>query len=211
MKDFGVDLSRWNYAIDFNALKNAGVKFVILKIGGSDNGLYKDRMFDTYYQKAKKYGFGVGAYFYGSLDDIKNPISNSQFLLKLLKNYKFEYPVYYDVEGKLLNIGKSELTEHVNNFCYMIEKGGYWTGIYMSQSAFNNEVDDEKLKHFAHWVARWNKNKPTLKSKMNVDLWQFGGEKNFINDPKIGGVTVDQDYCYKDYPTLIKSKGLNNL
>ena len=42
-------------------------------------------------------------------------------------------------------------------------------------------------------------------------MWQFGGSTNLIRSPKIAGMTVDQDYAYKDYPSLIKKKGLNGF
>ena len=40
-------------------------------------------------------------------------------------------------------------------------------------------------------------------------MWQFGGETNKIRSPFINGACIDQNYCYIDYPTLIKQKGLN--
>lgn len=42
-------------------------------------------------------------------------------------------------------------------------------------------------------------------------MWQFGGSTNLIRDNKIAGVVCDQDYCYVDYPSAIKSLGLNNF
>ena len=40
-------------------------------------------------------------------------------------------------------------------------------------------------------------------------MWQFGGETNKIRSNKISGQSVDQDYCYYDYPGVIKKAGLN--
>ena len=40
-------------------------------------------------------------------------------------------------------------------------------------------------------------------------MWQFGGETNKLRSNKINGQVVDQDYCFVDYPTLIKKNGLN--
>ena len=45
-------------------------------------------------------------------------------------------------------------------------------------------------------------------------MWQFGGEVNFLTSKKIPGIgsnVADQNYCYKDYPTIIKSSGLNGF
>ena len=42
-------------------------------------------------------------------------------------------------------------------------------------------------------------------------MWQFGGETNFIRNNKINGQTVDQNYMFVDYPTMIKNAGLNGF
>ena len=40
-------------------------------------------------------------------------------------------------------------------------------------------------------------------------MWQFGGETNKIRSNKIAGITCDQNYAYKDYPSIMMQKGLN--
>ena len=40
-------------------------------------------------------------------------------------------------------------------------------------------------------------------------MWQFGGETNYIRTNKVAGITIDQDYAYKDYPELMKELGKN--
>ena len=42
-------------------------------------------------------------------------------------------------------------------------------------------------------------------------MWQFGGETNQLRNNKIAGVTCDQDYAYKDYPSIIMNAGLNGF
>ena len=40
-------------------------------------------------------------------------------------------------------------------------------------------------------------------------MWQFGGETNYIRTNKVAGMTCDQDYCYVDFPSIIKNGGFN--
>ena len=42
-------------------------------------------------------------------------------------------------------------------------------------------------------------------------MWQFGGETNKIRTNKVAGVVCDQNYMLIDYPTKIKSAGLNGF
>ena len=42
-------------------------------------------------------------------------------------------------------------------------------------------------------------------------MWQYGGETNLLRSVKVAGVTCDQNYCYVDYPTIIKKNKLNGF
>ena len=56
---------------------------------------------------------------------------------------------------------------------------------------------------FAHWARQCGY------TGSNLAMWQFGGETNCICSPYIEGQIFDQNYCYKDYPTIIKNGGYN--
>lgn len=210
MSKFGIDISKWQGDFDIAAAKkNEGIEFVILKIGGGDNGLYKDKKFDTNYSKCEACGMPKGVYFFGHALTLDEAKKEATYLISLLANHKFEYPVFYDVEADMLSLNKSALTEIIEYVCNAIEKAGYWSGIYASVSTFNSEVNDDKLSKYSHWVASWSKTKPTLSKGGDTQMWQFGGETNKLRSNKVNGQVVDQDYCYVDYPTLIKKAGLN--
>ena len=101
----------------------------------------------------------------------------------------------------MLNNDGDTLTEVVNTFCSIIKRNGYLSGIYASESVFNNKFNDDELGEFYHWVAKWSTNEPTLNSGNSVDVWQFGGTTNPIRDNTIAGVVCDQDYCYMTIST----------
>lgn len=209
MSMFGIDISRYQKGMNLANAKAEGVQFAIIKAGGGDAGLYKDSQFETHYQNAIQNGLHAGAYFFGAAKTVEAAKSEADMFISLLKGKKFDMPVYYDVEGAMLKVNKNLLTDIVFEFCNTVEKAGYYTGIYASESSFNSNMIDSKLTHFCHWVARWSTTSPNLKSKMTVGVWQFGGETNLIRSNIIDGRICDQDYCYVDYPTRIKSLGLN--
>ena len=211
IKRFGIDVSHWQGDFDFARAKSKeGVEFAILKAGGGDAGLYKDSKFEANYKKCEDCGLPKGAYFYGNAKSTAEAKKEAEYFISILSGKKYEYPVFYDVEGKMITDNdRVTLTEIVKTFCSIVEAAGYWVGIYSSESFFNSEMNDGELTRYSHWVARWGQSKPAPTSGAETQMWQFGGETNLIRSNKINGQTCDQDYCYVDYPVKIKAAGLN--
>lgn len=203
---FGIDISKWQGDFDMRrAVEQEGVQFVILKCGGGDKGLYKDKQFEDNYKKAKTLGIPVGTYFYSkalSLDDARK---EAEYCYSLISNKQFELPIYIDVEEKaMFALGSEKLCSIVNVFCEYMEARKYYVGIYSSSSYFKTHLN--KLDRYTKWIAQWNSTKPA-----NCALWQFGGETNKIRSNKINGITVDQDYLYTDFMSVIKRLKLNGF
>lgn len=210
MKKFGIDLSRWQKGFDIEKAKKSGVEFVILKIGGGDDGLYKDSCFNDFYTQCKKIGMPVGCYYFGKALTMEQAKKEAEHFNSLVSGKQFEYPVFYDVEADMLKVGKEKLTEICKHVLNYLENLGYWVGIYGSVDNLQDSLDDTQLKKYTHWGAAWSETKPSFKSGSELQLWQFGSdEKNQIRSRIINGYAVDQDYCYVDFPALIKEKGLN--
>ena len=208
MERFGIDISKWQGDFNITKAKNSGVEFSILKIGGADNGYYKDKRFDSNYTKCEKANLPKGCYFFGHATTIEKAVKEANYWVSLMQGKKFEYPVFYDVEGIMLALSNRALTEIIKKVCEIVESKGYWVGIYAGASTFRSCVFDSELQNYSHWVASWGVEKPKL-TYSDVQMWQFGGETNKIRSNKINGQIVDQSYCYVDYPTLIKAKHLN--
>ena len=208
MKRFGIDVSVWQRGMDFVRAKNEGVEFVIMR------GMYgnaKDTEFDTNYIKAKNAGLGVGVYQWGRAANVAQAREEAQLLVEhCLKGRIFEYPIYYDVEDTiLLNKSKNETTEIIKAWAETIENAGYFAGIYMNQSCFENDVNGYELAElYSQWRAKWTTED---RKPIGVQMWQFGGETNIIRSNRIAGYVCDQDYAYVDFPDMIKKANLNGF
>lgn len=204
---FGIDVSVWQRGFDFARAKSEGVKFAILR------GMYgnaKDTEFESHYKKAKEQGLGVGVYQWGRASNVAQAREEAQLLIEYcLKGKNFEYPIYYDVEDSiLLNKGVNETTEIITAWCETIENAGYFAGVYMNKSCFENEVlGDQLAKKYSQWRAYWT----TLENRPNAQMWQFGGETNLVRTNRVAGVICDQDLAYQDFPSIIKNAGLNGF
>lgn len=202
-KVFGIDISHWQSNMDLNRAKSEGVQFAIIR------GMYgnaKDVSFEDLYTKAKNVGLGVGAYQWGRASNVAQAREEAQlFVNYCLKGKQFEYPIYYDVEDSILiKLSVEELTNVIDAWCEVIEANGYFAGIYMNQSCFNNEVKGNELaKKYSQWRAFWT----TENKKPVCQMWQFGGESNYVRTNIVADMVCDQDYAYEDFPTIMKTNG----
>lgn len=208
MQVFGIDVSKWQGSnFNFKQAKDEGVKFAILR-GAYSTG--KDVCFETYYNACKSLQIPVGVYHYSMAKSVSEARTEANMLINnVLKGKQFEYPIYMDVEDKVqMALGKDLLTDIVIAYCDTLEKAGYYVGIYSSASFFATYMHEQKLTKYDKWIAQWSK-QCTYKGKYG--MWQYGGETNLIRSVKVAGVTCDQNYCYIDYPTIIKGNKLNGF
>ena len=195
--NLGIDISRWQKGFNLQNAINEGFNTVILKAGGADCGRYKDGQFDNFYVQAKSLNMPVGAYYFGQAFSVEQAIAEANHFISLLQGKDIKN-VFYDVEAKMLNQGYTHLTNIIKAFCDTVNKAGYVCGVYTSESHFNNRFNDAEL-NYIHWVARYAKSAPKLKSGRAVDIWQYGGEVNYLHSNKIAGTVVDQDYIYMNF------------
>ena len=87
-----------------------------------------------------------------------------------------------------------------------MEAAGYFCGIYASDiSGFKNRLDISKLGAYSWWVARYG-SAPKY-ATANMHIWQC------TSSGTVAGINgrVDMNECYVDFPTIIKSHGLNGF
>jgi LysM repeat protein len=194
----GIDVSRWQKGLSLYTAKQEGFTEIIIKCGGGDKVLYKDSLFDTFYNQARAAGLNiVGVYFFGYAFSEAEAIREANYAMSLLQGKDIKY-IFYDVEGKMLNQGYTHLTNIIKAFCQTVTVAGYQAGVYSSESQFNSRFRDFDLKQYVHWVARYSKTAPKLNSGAAIDIWQYGGEVNYMRSNSIAGIVTDQNYVYSE-------------
>ena len=183
MKTKGIDISHWQGNINFDLLKNE-TDFIIIKAGGSDKGFYKDKMFETYYKKAKENDIPVGAYYFvgKNCTSYADGVADAKRFLDLIKDKQFEYPVYIDIEttAPAQRLGA---TNAVIGFCETMEAYNYYVGIYASDiSGFKDRLNLQYLSKFDKWVARYGKSPEYVKA---FGMWQFSSSGRVKGRPNI--------------------------
>ena len=199
----GIDVSKWQGNINFQKVKDSGISFVIIRAGYGKLPSQKDKCFEENYRKAKAAGFDVGAYWYSYAMSVDEAREEAKACLSVIKGKQFEYPVYFDLEEqKQFSKGREFCDSIVNTFCSELEKNGYFAGLYISRSPLERFISESTAKKYALWVAEYNS-----RCRYNGDygMWQYSS-KGKVNG--IGG-NCDMNYCYKNYPSIIKNGGFN--
>ncbi len=202
----GIDVSRHNGKIDWKSVKNSGVEFAILRAGfGRESEKQKDGQFERNYSECKRLEIPVGAYHYSYAKDPEDAKMELDFFLKLIDGKQFEYPLCFDIEDKSLEgISKNILTDNVITFCDGLEKKGYYAAVYCNTDWLNNRLEAKRLERFDLWLADWRK---TPDPRAEKGMWQYYNKGHVVGIDN----NVDLDISYKNYPELIKAKGLNGF
>ena len=159
----GVDLAEYQGDVDFTAVKNSGVDFVILRIGGryysQEGALYADGSFDTYYDQASKAGLKIGAYFFSQAATTEEAIEEAEYVVKKLDGRKLDYPVAFDWENieddeaRTDDVSGSVITAMAEAFCDAVEDEGYESIVYANTSMMLQSYDFETMKDYEFWLA----------------------------------------------------------
>lgn len=188
----GVDLSVHNGAVDFGALKQAGVGFAILRAGyGGDYPGQQDGKFEEYVRGCEAAGLPWGAYHYSYARDRAGALAEARHCLRLLAGRRPAYGVWFDMEeGRTLG---GDLAGAAEMFCGKMEKAGLYAGVYANYNWFTHYLTAPVFDKYDRWVAQYN---PTCGLKKPYGMWQF------TDKLMIGGKAFDGNWAYKDYPAL---------
>ena len=94
-------------------------------------------------------------------------------------------------------------------FMDILEKNGYYTGLYSSGDWINNKFDRARMKNYDVWIAHWYVNAP--RCYRSYGMWQYTNKKQVPGVPSTGEGGVDANYAFIDYPNIIKNAGLNGF
>ena len=191
-----IDVSVHQGKIDWATVKKH-VDGVIIRCGyGSDYIAQDDKRFRENVDGCIKHNIQFGVYLYSYAKNENMARSEAKHVLRLLEPYKgkLSYPVYLDLEEKGTESGAAE---RAIIFGEIIEKAGYWCGIYANDYWWRTLLKG-KLDRFTKWVAHYSR-KPS-KSIGKYDIWQYSstGVIPGINEE------VDMNICYRNFPKEIR-------
>lgn len=205
----GVDISAHQGNIDLASLKSQ-IDFVIIRVGYGTKGTI-DTKFKRNADLCRELGIPVGFYWYSYALNTEGSKQEAEAMINAIAPYKdiVKYGVWFDMEDadgyKKRNGMPSNqiLRQMCAEFCKYVEEQGFYTGIYASESWFNNQLKGSELDRFDKWTAQWptsgGKQKGLLvdpASRSGLSIWQFTSAGRFSG---YNG-SLDTNYAYKDFP-----------
>ncbi len=194
----GIDVSKWNGSINWDAVKNSGISYVIIRCGyrGSTTGaLIQDPKFAANIQGAANAGIKVGIYFFTQAVNEVEAVEEASMTIGLIKNYKISYPVFLDVEGsggRGDTIDAGTRTSVINAYCQTIKNSGYTAGVYANKTWLSSKINTGSLGGNKVWLAQYSA-APSYSGKF--DMWQYTSKGS------VSGISgsVDMNISYLGY------------
>ena len=195
---FGIDVSKHNGKIDWNAVKSSGVDYVIIRCayrGSSTGALITDPNFHTNIKGATAAGLKVGIYVFSQAINEVEAVKEASLAVSLAQGYNLAYPIFIDTEasgGRADKIDKATRTAVVNAFCQTVQNAGYKPGIYASKTWYEDKLNMGTLGGYKIWLAQYSA-APTYAGR--YDMWQYSCKG------KISGISgnVDLNLSYLGY------------
>ncbi len=190
----GIDVSRWQGTVDYNKVKAAGCDFVIIRIGGLDDGeLYTDKCYRDNIKNAKAAGLKVGIYWHAEEGSVQEVEKSLDYMLDLLDGEELDFPIAYDWEDFMhfQNYGMNirDINDCFDAFCEGVEAEGYSACLYSSINFLEHIWTNDKPHPV--WMANY-----TSKTSYTGDyfMWQHS------NTGSIDGISgaVDFNILYKE-------------
>lgn len=191
----GIDVSKWQGDIDFNAIKEAGVEFIIIRVGGTrgtNKEYFVDETFEQNIKKANELGIDVGIYFYSYANSNEHAKRDAKWVIEQIKPYKVTLPIAFDWENwnsfNDYNLSFFGLTDMAHTFLDTIKEAGYEGLLYSSKNYLERIWLPTK---YDTWLAHY-----TTKTNYEGDykFWQL------CDDGRVDGINgaVDIDILYLD-------------
>lgn len=176
----GIDVSVFQGDIDWDAVKNDGIDFVMLRVGyrgyGQKGIMGKDDKFDSNYEGAKKAGLKVGAYFFSQATNESEAREEAAFVLDAVRDCPLDYPIAYDWEfvdngeARTNGMTSEDITVCAKAFCEAIKSAGKVPVIYFNCETGYFNYDLPQVKDYDFWLAEYY---DTPSFYYNYKMWQY--------------------------------------
>lgn len=197
----GIDISKYQGEVDFYQLKDAGIDYVMLRVGArgySSGTIMADEYFASNIQKATEAGLDIGVYFYSQALNENEAVEEANFVIQSLAGYTLKYPVAFDMEyvendsARVEALSRADKTKITKVFLDTIQAAGYRAMIYGNKEWLIKRIDLSQLTDYEIWLSQ-QKDIPDYPYKFS--MWQY------TTSAEINGIDgyANLNICFIDY------------
>lgn len=190
----GVDVSSHRGQIDWQAVKDAGITFAMIRVGGRGYGakgvLYTDEYAQENYAGAKAVGIQVGAYFFSQATSVEEAREEARMALEQVRDWEMDFPLVYDWErmeeegSRTLHVEPRVVTDCMKAFCQEVKNAGRDTMIYFNPDHAESMFFIEEVTEHGFWLAFYTS---WMNYPYKIDMWQY------TNTGSVPGIQGDVD------------------
>lgn len=189
----GIDVSEWNGNIDWQEVKDAGVEFVYIRVGGRGWGqagvMYGDGLAQAYYEGAKEQGLLIGAYFFSQAATAEEAREEALYCLEATAGWEMDLPIvmdweYISDEGRTNGMTRRQRTDCVLEFCRTVARAGKRAALYTGWDILQNWMYPHELEEIPFWLAMYTTN---MDYPYRFAVWQYTGSG------RVPGISTDVD------------------
>ncbi|MBR6623578.1 MAG: glycoside hydrolase family 25 protein [Ruminococcus sp.] len=204
-ESWGIDVSEHQGYIDWVGVKNSGVDFAIIRAGYGNDISQIDDTFIQNMKGAQSVGLDVGTYWYSYAVDVEDAYREAETCYEIIKNYDFQYPVYFDIEDPMYaNYSAAQISAIIDAFCTRLQEKGCYVGVYSYTSFLNTKVYDFIYDKYDVWVAEYGTPAPVF--NYDYRMWQYASDGCGSQVNGIFTDNLDLNHCYVDYPYIITGR-----
>lgn len=197
----GIDVSKYQGRIDWNAVREDGVEYAFIRLGlrGYESGkIVPDEYFEDNMKGANDAGVMAGVYFFTQAVTVAEAEEEAAYVIEQIADYDVSCPVVFDVEritngkGRADKLTREERTDITVAFCEAVKAAGYTPMIYGNVVCFSQLLDMTRLNEYDKWYAFYD---DYLYMPYDVSCWQYS-EKGTVNGIK---EKVDLNIAFKQW------------
>ena len=195
----GVDVAKYQGAINWQQVKNSGVKFAMIRVGTTKKGM--DEQFINNINGANAAGIRTGIYIYSYATNPEQAAAEAHQVLAWIAPYTVSFPVAIDIEDSCQKgLNPAQLQAIADTFCGIMYANGYEPMVYASKNWFMGRMP---VVSAPKWVAQYS---GACEYPGDYAMWQS------TSHGQVAGISgrVDIDHLYSDYFSRLIPEGFNS-
>lgn len=195
----GIDVAKYQGVINWQQVKNSGVKFAMIRVGTTKKGM--DEQFVNNINGANAVGIRTGIYIYSYATNPEQAAAEANLVLSWIAPYTVSFPIAIDIEDSCQKkLNAAQLQAIADTFCGIIAANGYEPMVYSSKNWFMGRMP---VVSAPKWVAQYG---GACEYPGEYAMWQSS------SNGQVAGIAgrVDIDHLYSDYFSRLIPEGFNS-